>query len=123
MNNFITNKKIVKYVYKINQSINTPINKSNNKLYTYLKHLNHHGNYNYKMTGGDFVQDKIIELNNILEELSKKPPLDIDSVINDKINKTELEITNYNNNIKAKLVSILISMGKTEADAKSILGI
>lgn len=119
MNKSISNKKIVKYVYKINQSINT----SNNKLYNYLKHLNHHGNCTHKMTGGDLVQDKIIELNNLLDELSKRPPLDIDSVVNDKINKTELEITNYNNNIKAKLINILKSMGKTDTEAKRILNI
>jgi len=123
MNKSITNKKIIKYVYKINQSISTSVNKSNNKLYTYLKHLNHHGNYTINMRGGDMVQDKINELNNILEELSKRPPLDIDSVVNDKINKTDLEITNYNNNIKTKLLSILKSMGNTEADAKRILEI
>ena len=119
MNNSISKKKIIKYVYKINKSLNS----SNNKLNTYLKHLNYHGNYNYNMIGGDYVQDKIIELNKILEELSKRPPLDIDSIVNDKINKTDLEITNYNNNVKIKLITILKSMGKTEFEAKSILGI
>ena len=119
MNKSISKKKIVKYVYKINKSINS----SDNKLNTYLKHLNYHGNHNYNIIGGDYVQDKIIELNKILEELSKRPSLDIDSVVNDKINKTDLEITNYNNNVTIKLVTILTSMGKTELEAKSILGI
>ena len=61
MNKSISKKKIIKYVYKINKSINC----SNDKLNSYLKHLNYHGKQNYNMIGGDFVEDKITELNNL----------------------------------------------------------
>ena len=119
MNKSISKKKIIKYVYKINKSINC----SNDKLNSYLKHLNYHGKQNYNMIGGDFVEDKITELNNILNELSKRPPLDIDSAVNAKILKTDADITTYNKNVENKLVAILISMGMTDGTARKTLGI
>ena len=62
-------------------------------------------------------------IDNILNELSKRPPLDIDSAVNAKILKTDADITTYNKNVENKLVAILISMGMTDGTARKTLGI
>jgi len=84
-------RKIYKYIYKINKIINDQNFINRNKLNTYYSHLKRHNN----MLGGNIINQKILELETILEKINKLPKFGINDALEKKIKDGELEFNLY----------------------------
>ena len=107
--------KIKKYVYKINKAINE---EHNNKFDNYFKHFKYHTNV---MMGGDSLNDKVNELENLLNELKTYPKFGINDALEKKIEQDSIEFTNLNYLINKNMRGILKDAHYTKEEINKII--
>jgi hypothetical protein len=93
--------KIKKYVYKINKAI---FERQTYKFDNYLKHFKHHANI---MIGGDSLENKVNELEDLLNKLKTHPKFGINDTLEVKIKKDEKEFAEFNYLVNKTIRGIL----------------
>lgn len=108
--------KIKKYVYKINKAINEG---QSNKFDNYFKHFKYHANI---MKGGDNLNDKVNELENLLNKLKTHPKFGINDALEQKIRDDDKEFNMFNYILNKNMRGILKDAGFTKIEINGIVG-
>jgi hypothetical protein len=96
------NYKISKYLYKIDKSLKT---KNYNKTKSYCNNLKYHNN----LIGGN--NNKILELEQLLDNILKQPKFGINDLIEQNFKNTYTEFKKYDELITEKYNELLTSIG------------
>jgi hypothetical protein len=107
--------KIKKYVCKIKKAI---YERQRDKFDNYFKHLKYHTNI---MMGGDSLDNKVNELENLLNELKKYPKFGINDTLEEKIKQDDIEVTKFNLLFNKYIKDILVDEKFTAEEIKKIL--
>jgi hypothetical protein len=95
--------KIYKYIYKINKLIKNKNFSNTNKLSTYYSHLKRHNN----MSGGNIINQKIAELEVLLDKINKLPKFGINDALEQKLKSGEQEFILYEKEVSRVMRDIM----------------